>query len=1003
MKSDKGITLVALIIMILIIIILAGVVVNSGMGAYNDAKLTQYVARMNMIQSRVNVAYIDIKNENKSVDDYGVSADNVTGSIKNKISNIIPGGNLSDYRYLSKTDVKQDLELENVNVEVIVNFDTREIYSLEGIKYDGVMYYNQYKLPNGQYNIDFENKNEEAPDFNLSKRNYGLYSYIDVDNIVYKENVSGGKIYYGQITGENSGEIVVDYWKETEDEIYIEVTGEYAVKVIDKAGNETVKRVNIVLENAPKLTDDMTAVVYDESKKQWKKASIEDGKWYDYAENKWANIMMNDGIQMDSNGYVTSYGSMFVWIPRYAYNIKSGFHTSTAGDIEVKFLKGTTSLTTDDSNITYSQTPGNDKWLIHPAFEDGTKNGYANGEWDKKIEGIWMAKFETSMETNGTHTETSSGTIGNVLTNDSIKAVSKPGVSSWRYINIGNMYTNGLNYNRNANSHMIKNSEWGAVAYLTYSKYGRDKQKVTINNSSTYITGNAGNTVDAPETEGITNAYDTEKGVLASTTGNIYGVYDMSGGTWEYVSGYITSGCNELNAGSSFTSMEVGDNATFQARSIPYATAYPQGNSTKNLAGIETAYDDWDTVYGDAIYETSQREQQKAWNNELAEFDDMSNGEPFFYRGGGYTRGSSAGIFYFSDGQGREASNATYRLAMIVEEKESIKVDESGLATEDTTITTDDPNVQIVIPKGFAPVILQTDRTDSLPGENGAVKGIMPAKDWNSITAEQINKGIVVVDHAITYDGGNKTGTVSDFNEYVWIPMKYSSKFARVAWNGPYWNGSWQDGTHPLAEKSTENAYWEDKTTEYESMKSSVSINKGFYISRYEASQKDSVTAQSKRNQNPWVDLSQTTAVAASSNMNKKINSHLIYGVEWDSILQWLLDSRATIASETSGDTKTITIDDIQKNSRSWGNYVNSVGDAAENSEVVQTTGTSEYWKVNNIYDLAGNVWEWTKEKYSIYDHSTHRGGGCNYDNSIAIAYRSGNDVSNRDYNYLRI
>ena len=92
-------------------------------------------------------------------------------------------------------------------------------------------------------------------------------------------------------------------------------------------------------------------------------------------------------------------------------------------------------------------------------------------------------------------------------------------------------------------------------------------------------------------------------------------------------------------------------------------------------------------------------------------------------------------------------------------------VDEDGLATEDTTIVAvDDEDIQIVIPKGFAPAILETGRTDSMPGENGAVKSIMPKEQWNSITAEQINKGIVVVDNAITY-----TGSVPDFNEYVWI------------------------------------------------------------------------------------------------------------------------------------------------------------------------------------------------------------------------------------------
>ena len=948
MKSDKGITLIALIIMILIITILAGVIVNSGMGAYKEAKLTQFVARMNMIQSRVNVAYTDIKAENKKIEDYGVSADSVNGSIKNKISNIIPGGNISDYRYLSKTDLDQDLGLQDLNEEIIVNFNTREIYNLEGIEYDGVIYYNQYHLPNGEYNIDFENKTGEAPEFNLSKRNYGLYSYIDVEDIVYKENIGEGKIYYALITGENSGNVVVDYWRETEEEISIEKTGEYVVKVVDKAGNETVKRVNVVLENAPKLTEDMTAVVYDEGKKQWKKANIEEGKWYDYGENKWANIMMNDGIQIDSNGYITSYGSMFVWIPRYAYNIKNGFHTSTAGDIEVKFLKGTTSLTTDESNITYSQTSGNDKWLIHPAFEDGTKNGYANGEWNKEIEGIWMAKFETSMETNGNHTETSSSSTGNVLTNDSIKAVSKPGVSSWRYIDIGNMYTNSLNYNTNANSHLIKNSEWGAVAYLTHSKYGRNKQEVTINNSSTYITGNAGNTVDASASIGITNAYDTEKGVLASTTGNIYGVYDMSGGAAEITSCVI---------GKENIDIEVGGDIAKIKNNTKYITIYPGGESAETQTDISKSYSSWNNIYGDAIWETSDNAGSgRSWNGDNADQD--SGNEPVFMRGSIASALKLAGIFALSDIDGGYSVGFTSRIILIVEDKETIKVDENGLATEDTTITTDESNVQIVIPKGFAPVILQTDRTDSLPGQNGEVKKIMPVSDWNSITAEQINKGIVVVDHAITYteDG------VPDFNEYVWVPMPDSSKFARVAWNGPYYDTNYHStGTHPLAETLTAYKYWEETITD---MVSSVSSNKGFYISRYEASEKDSETAQSKRGQNPWANVSYITAITASSNM--KSNGHLVYGVEWDSVLKWALDSGA------------ITIDDIQSDSSSWGNYSNSTGGAATNSGSRKPGGTNEYWKVNNIYDIAGNVSERTQEKYStVTTYCVDRGGRC--------------------------
>ena len=328
--------------------------------------------------------------------------------------------------------------------------------------------------------------------------------------------------------------------------------------------------------------------------------------------------------------------------------------------------------------------------------------------------------------------------------------------------------------------------------------------------------------------------------------------------------------------------------------------------------------------------------------------------------------------------------------------EETPNVDENGLATEDTTITTDDPNVQIVIPEGFAPVILETGRTDSMPGENGAVKEIMPADQWNNITAEQINKGIVVVDNAITYDGGQPSGTVSDFNEYVWIPMPDSSKFARIAWTTPYGHnesgvwGNW-NSKQLLSEVSAQYRWWEATTLkEYIDMVSSVSRNKGFYISRYEASQKDSTIAQSKREKNPWVNVTQTTAITVSNNMNESINSHLIYGIEWDSILQWLLDSNATIGSETSGDTKTITIDDIQSDSSTWGNYANSVGGAATNSGDLQSGGTNEYWKVNNIYNLAGNVWEWTQEKYSTGTDRVNRGGNysSNADSNI-VAFRN--------------
>ena len=320
-------------------------------------------------------------------------------------------------------------------------------------------------------------------------------------------------------------------------------------------------------------------------------------------------------------------------------------------------------------------------------------------------------------------------------------------------------------------------------------------------------------------------------------------------------------------------------------------------------------------------------------------------------------------------------------------------VDSNGLATKPTTIKPDkNSNLQIVIPTGFAPAILQTGTTQSLPGEDGSVKNKMPASQWNNITVDDINKGIVVVD--------------ADGNEFVWIPITDASKFARTAWTTAYgYNaiGLWSFGScttpHQLADKSTGERWWEDtSTTEYTNMVNSVTQNKGFYVARYEASANGD-KAQSKRGATAWGSISQTDAITKSANYNSALHSHLMYGIEWDSILNWL-NGNAIISSSTSGQTKPMELADLQTNSCSWGNYRNSTGNAATNSFLNKNTGTSEYWKANNIYDLAGNVEEWTQEKYSTGAHRASRGG--NYSDlggdSYPAAVRRGYDAtSNTD------
>lgn len=248
------------------------------------------------------------------------------------------------------------------------------------------------------------------------------------------------------------------------------------------------------------------------------------------------------------------------------------------------------------------------------------------GGWDTELSGIWIGKYESAKSnSNGTTQGTS----------DKIKV--QPNVTSWRDITIGDAYTNSLNYSQDLKSHMLKNSEWGAVAYLTHSKYGRNGTEVTINNNSNYLTGNAGDSISADAAE-TTNAYNTEKGVLASTTGNVYGIYDLSGGAHEYVAAYYNGSAN-LSEGKSFISQN--------GISDMYATVYT-GTT------LSSAY-----KYGDATFETS------GWNGDSSYF--ISAEYPFFKRSGHYDETTITGVFFVDAFYRMSYDYMTFRISLVAE------------------------------------------------------------------------------------------------------------------------------------------------------------------------------------------------------------------------------------------------------------------------------------------------------------------------------------------------
>ena len=258
--------------------------------------------------------------------------------------------------------------------------------------------------------------------------------------------------------------------------------------------------------------------------------------------------------------------TMWVWIPRYSYSIASEDGTNyygrkscylenkatreLPGEIDIRFVSKEIK---DRGSAKYITTTGAREYYTPDAFTFG----------DEELSGIWVGKFETSSSDPNV-------TNGGGNTTD-LDPMIKPNVTSWRYINVSNAFNvslkmndeeNRYGFSSNVDTHMMKNSEWGVVAYLSQSRYGKlgnadysgINKEVYQNKSDKYITGCSwgypgGGT---EEDYGCQYTYDIDiNGTGASTTGNIYGIYDMSGGAWEYVMGNY----NDIIASSGFIEM----------------------------------------------------------------------------------------------------------------------------------------------------------------------------------------------------------------------------------------------------------------------------------------------------------------------------------------------------------------------------------------------------------------------------------------------------------------
>ena len=497
-------------------------------------------------------------------------------------------------------------------------------------------------------------------------------------------NISLGESDYYQesgVTVEDNNQVI------TIGEVKTSSVGSYTVRyiVIDSNGNLNSVVRTVVVNNRykesilngtdPVLASNLVPVVISDSGVVTKASTA--SSWYNYENKVWANsvILKDESIQYQNGETIpeSNIESYFVWIPKYSYQLFDlGNYSSLTSisdktqEIKIKFGTSNTSdsvsgecTTPFKNNQGIAGSSGNCKvgdYMTHPAFL----------AFDTL--GLWVGKFETGYDG---ATQPDDSKVNSV---DTGKIIIKPNVYSWLISSIGSMFKNSYDYKRDLDSHMMKNTEWGAVAYLQHSVYG-SQANVRNNNNVLHITGYAA--IEEP-TKGYStssiegNRYEATKlgadgtytinyfnpsSVVASTTGNYSGIYDMSGGVWEYVMGYTTrSSTTDGNSGIISLYPEFFTDNT-------YTKYWDKYTST-----IMTQFDY--RLLGDATGEmgpfgyladgNGASKSRSSWYGDYAFF--LTSSSSWLMRGGGIADGTIAGIFAFGPNNG--SSTVAYRIVL---------------------------------------------------------------------------------------------------------------------------------------------------------------------------------------------------------------------------------------------------------------------------------------------------------------------------------------------------
>lgn len=348
--NNRGVTLVVLIITVIVMLILASTAVTMSLDSIEHSKMMRFVTYMQEIQKKVDLIaeyedysqYEDLSEEEKSTLEDILSSSNETF--------VTTSADDEGLKYFDTETLESELELEGIEDQIVVNFKTREVISLEGIKYDGNMYYTQYNLPNGQKIKTYENIERNVTFEDVTVTIDGINATFTIKNV----GITNGTLSYGRVIDENNIKwtVITNNTKKNEDVTTqaITMSGTYYFKLVDnttgkeyKTDEDKYPELTIKLANAPKERSEITNIT----------------KTYNYSNLKksedWAYAEGTDGT------------TTYVWIPRFAYK--------TNDTTNIEFLKGVSEITTTGKYIKPTE------WTVPDAFT--TDSEELTGVWVK--------------------------------------------------------------------------------------------------------------------------------------------------------------------------------------------------------------------------------------------------------------------------------------------------------------------------------------------------------------------------------------------------------------------------------------------------------------------------------------------------------------------------------------------------------------------------------------------------------------------------------------------